>query len=236
MWSDAAGAAREPPIASEGRRSCFLFGGYVYARCLWCADEMLHSSSSSITSIPKRRSSLPRTPSPNPWSIIEVVVVDERLDPPQTPKFVDWVGPPPILEKPTAGAFLQTSIGVEWWLPCHRELCVLSKSKRRTKKAGTSWQRKPDGKRPPALAADQTRSAALASPGPHSGRNPIPRDSHREAHSGFPLSSTQHAQRRKKVSGRHAPPSGTHQTHTQHLTPPTRIDKTQNPGELGKYP
>lgn len=90
--------------------------------------------------------------------------------------------------------------------------------------AGTSWLRKPYGNRPPALAADQTRSAALVSPGPHSGRNPIPRDSHREAHLGF-CRFLKHRQRqhripRKKVSDGPTPDISHPQPPNQHIDKP----------------
>lgn len=117
---------------------------------------------------------------------------------------------------------LHTSFQTWVWFSSPKALCVswASEERRRQEETGTSWPRKPDGKRPPVLAADQTRSEALASPGPHSGRNPIPRDSHREVPFGvlpyLRASSNQLAAEQQKESLRSAPAE-----EARHLTPPT---------------
>jgi hypothetical protein len=110
-----------------------------------------------------------------------------------------------------------------------KALCCGQAKNEEGRKASTSRPKKPDGKQPPALAADQTRSAALASPGPHSGRNPIPRDSHREVPFGvlptvFFSSSNQHAAEKKvSASAKEA----------RHLTPPTHRHSRRIPGSSG---
>ena len=128
--------------------------------------------------------------------------------------------PPQIVEKPTT-----TVLPSRLRFGSPKALYCGQAKNEEGRKAGTSWPRTLDGKRPPALAADQTRSAALASPGPHSGRNPIPRDSHREVHLGFYTVPTVSS----SSSSRKSAPA----EEGRHLTPPTHRNNAELRGGRG---